>query len=177
MKSRWVAGVVAGLLAVPAAQTADLVPPAKATSQRPGPAKSTAKAAPVRSSGRPAHRPPAALPPSARQTYALLWGVDQMRVQLTESGQLARFSYRVIDSAKAAPLQEKAAGPQMLDERAHALLQVPTMEKVGPLRQSNPAENGKSYWMTFSNKGTVVKVGDHVSVVVGTFRVDGLVVE
>jgi hypothetical protein len=30
--------------------------------------------------------------------------------------------------------------------------------------------------MVFSNKGNLVKAGDHVSVVVGKFRVDGLVV-
>jgi hypothetical protein len=51
------------------------------------------------------------------------------------------------------------------------------MEKVGQLRQSSTPEEGKSYWMVFSNKGEVVKRGDHVSVEIGKFRVDGLVVQ
>jgi hypothetical protein len=57
------------------------------------------------------------------------------------------------------------------------VLKVPVMEKVGPLRQAFAPEVGKEYWMVFSNKGDVVKKGERVSVVVGSFRVDGLVVE
>ena len=51
------------------------------------------------------------------------------------------------------------------------------MENIGKLRQSTPAEEGKSYWIAFSNKGRRVKRGDHVSVVIGQFRADGLVVD
>jgi len=47
------------------------------------------------------------------------------------------------------------------------------MENVGQLRQSAPPENGKSYWMVFSNKGRLVKRGDHVSVVIGAFHATG----
>ena len=54
---------------------------------------------------------------------------------------------------------------------------MPSLEKVGQLRQSSTPETGKIYWMAFSNKGRLVKRGDHVSVVIGKFRADGLVVE
>jgi len=54
---------------------------------------------------------------------------------------------------------------------------VPSMEKVGQLRQSSTPEAGKSYWMVFSNKGSFVKRGNRVSVEIGRFRVDGLVVQ
>lgn len=118
----------------------------------------------------------AGMPASARGYYAMAWGVDDMSVRLAESGQLVRFSYRVTDPAKAKVLQEKASAPYLLDEKVHAVLQVPTMEKVGPLRQSMAAEAGKTYWMAFSNKGNIVKAGHRVSVVIGQFRVDGLVV-
>jgi len=43
--------------------------------------------------------------------------------------------------------------------------------------RSAPPEAGKSYWMVFSNKGRLVKRGDHVSVVIGAFHADGLVVD
>jgi hypothetical protein len=114
---------------------------------------------------------------SARKIYELQWGVSRMSAQLAESGQLVRFSYQVTDATKAAILNDKASSPYLLDEKAHAVLQVPTMEKVGQLRQSNSPENGKSYWMVFSNKGYIVKPGHQVSVVIGRFRVDKLVVE
>jgi hypothetical protein len=37
--------------------------------------------------------------------------------------------------------------------------------------------NGKDYWVLFSNKGDLVKVGDRVDVVIGDFSATGLVVE
>jgi hypothetical protein len=113
-----------------------------------------------------AHRA-AGMPASARQFYATTWGVDELSAKLAESGQLVRFSYRVIDVAKAAPLNNRASGPEMIDEGAHVVLQVPTMEKVGPLRQSMTPQEGKVYWILFSNKGDFVKSGHQVSVVIG----------
>ena len=109
--------------------------------------------------------------------YQLLWGVDSFVVRTAESGLMVRFSYRVVDSEKAKAVNDKKATPYLVDEAAHVRLLVPSMEKVGQLRQSGSPEAGKSYWMVFSNKGNVVKPGDRVSVVVGRFRVDGLVVE
>ena len=116
-------------------------------------------------------------PAGARAFYADTWGVDNLTVKLAESGQLLRFDYRVLDAAKAAPLNDRASEPMLLDEAAHAVLSIPVMEKVGPLRQSMPAQAGKTYWMVFSNKGAPVKAGHRVSVVIGSFRVDGLVVQ
>lgn len=124
-----------------------------------------------------ARRAPPGLPESARKYYALTSGVDQMSVKLAESGQLVRFSYRITDAVRAAALNDKASAPYLLDEKSHAVLQVPSMEKVGQLRQSSPPESGKSYWMVFSNKGNVVRTGHKVSVVIGQFRADGLIVQ
>jgi hypothetical protein len=120
---------------------------------------------------------PAALSPHAMQRYQVLWGVDSLGVKAVESGQMIRFSYRVLDSNKAAAVNDKKATPFLIDEAAHVKLVVPDMEKVGQLRQSSAPEAGKSYWMVFSNKGGIVKRGDRVSVQIGKFRVDGLVVE
>ena len=117
------------------------------------------------------------MPASARQYYAATWGVDQLTVKLAESGQLVRFSYRVVDADKAQGLEDKAASPALLDEGAHVALSIPVMDKVGPLRQSMPAETGKTYWMMFSNKGNKVNSGHRVSVMIGAIRFDGLIVQ
>ena len=117
------------------------------------------------------------MPESARNHYAQTWGVDQLSAKLTESGALVRFNYRVIDAKLAQALQDKAANPAMVDEAAHVSLVVPTLEKVGPLRQAMAVENGKSYWMAFSNKGSLVKQGHKVSVVIGPVRIDGLIIQ
>jgi hypothetical protein len=112
----------------------------------------------------------------ARDHYQLVWGVDALDVKAVESGQMIRFSYYVLDANKAAQLNDKKANPALIDEQARVRLEIPTMEKVGQLRQSSPPEAGKSYWMVFSNKGSIVKPGDRVSVVIGKFKADGLYV-
>lgn len=114
---------------------------------------------------------------NARDSYLLHWGVDSFSAKLVESGQMVRFSYRVTDPEKAKPLSDKKSPPSLIDEEAHVKLVVPSMEKVGELRQSSTPEAGKLYWMVFSNKGRFVKSGDRVSIVIGKFRADEIVVQ
>ena len=116
-------------------------------------------------------------PNSAADYYQAVWGIDNLLVRQTASGNLIRFSYRVKDPARSTALGDKRATPYMIGHRSHAVLQIPVMDKIGQLRQSGTAEAGKDYWMVFSNKGNLVKVGDRVSVVIGTFHADGLTVE
>jgi len=109
--------------------------------------------------------------------YKLVWGVDSLGVKTVESGEIIRFSYRVLDPDKARTLNDEKVDPSLIDPRAGVSLVVPSLEKVGKLRQSQPPEEGKAYWMAFSNKGRLVKRGDHVNVVIGNFHADGLVVD
>lgn len=120
---------------------------------------------------------PVAMPGQAQSYYALVWGVDRMKVRQTASGSLIRFSYRVNDPARARMLGDKLATPYMFGQRSHALLQVPVMDKIGQLRQTGAQEAGKEYWMVFSNKGNFVRPGDRVNVIIGSVHVDGLLVE
>jgi hypothetical protein len=98
-------------------------------------------------------------------------------VRSTESGELVRFSYRVLNPAKAKQLNDKKSEPALVDPRAGVKLVVPSLEKVGQLRQSSTPESGKNYWMAFSNPKRTVKRGDRVNVVIGTFHAEGLIVE
>ncbi len=109
--------------------------------------------------------------------YRVVWGVDTISVRWAESGEIVRFSYRVLDPAKARALNDKRSEPSLIDPQRGVQLVVPSMEKVGQLRQSADPEEGKSYWMAFSNKGRLVKRGDRVDVVIGNFRAQGLVVD
>jgi hypothetical protein len=120
---------------------------------------------------------PASVPGSASQLYASQWGIDTLRVAYTSSGNLLRFSYRVVDTRLAAPLADKKFTPSLYSPKHHAVLSVPVMEKVGPLRQAMGQEAGKEYWMAFSNRGQIVKPGERVNVTIGSFHADGLLVE
>jgi hypothetical protein len=160
-KSLLMAGVLAGgLLVQPSAAQSTADPPAR----------------PV---------PPAAVrtnlakhvPMQALMYYQGVWGVDSLTVKYTESGEMIRFSYRVVDPAKATALNDKTSEPSLIDPQAGVKLVIPEMEKVGKLRQSSTPIAGKSYWMAFSNSGRRVRPGDRVDVQIGNFRAQGLVVE
>jgi hypothetical protein len=109
--------------------------------------------------------------------YGLVWGVDALSVKAVESGEIIRFSYRVVDADKARALHDKKAEPALIDQQAGVKLVVPSVDQVGMLRQSGTPVAGRSYWMAFSNSERLVKRGDRVSVVIGNFKAVGLVVE
>ncbi len=112
----------------------------------------------------------------ALRYYELMWGVDSVGVRAVESGELIRFSYRILDADKAKAINDKKKEPFLVDPQAGVKLVIPSLEKVGQLRQSSTPIAGMSYWMAFSNPGRRVKRGDHVSVVIGDLHVDGLIV-
>jgi hypothetical protein len=113
----------------------------------------------------------------AGRYYRLVWGVDSLAVKWTESGEVIKFTYQVLDPDKAKALNDKKNEPSLIDPQAGVKLVVPTLEKVGQLRQTSTPEEGRVYWMAFSNKGRHVKQGDRVTVVIGNFRAEGLVVD
>jgi hypothetical protein len=140
-------------------------------------AKASAKTARGKSPGAPSRYRPDRFAGRAGTYYRLIWGIDDLVVKWGESGEVIRFNYRVLDAAKATVLNDKRNEPSLIDPERGVSLVVPSMENVGQLRQSAPPETGKAYWMVFSNKGRLVRRGDHVNVVIGAFRADGLVVD
>ncbi|SEK09921.1 hypothetical protein [Paraburkholderia diazotrophica] len=123
------------------------------------------------------HYVPMKLPGHARAFYQSVRGIDNMSVRRTASGNLLRFSYRVTDPALAKLLGDKGTTPYLYGEANHVLLEVPVMDNIGQLRQTGTLRIGQEYWMVFSNKGNLVKAGDRVHVLIGSFHIDGLVVE
>jgi hypothetical protein len=161
----WV--VLAVLLAgtVAPASASEPAPSTKAPAAKPSTAKAGSRYRPDRFAGR------------AGKYYQLVWGIDSLNVKLVESGEVVRFTYRVLDPTRARALNERNNEPSLVDPRARVKLVVPTMEKIGQLRQAGMPEPGKAYWMAFSNKGRPVKKGDRVDVFIGQFKAQGLVVD
>lgn len=125
----------------------------------------------------PTHYHPDRFAGRAGTYYRMVWGIDSLSVKWAESGEMIRFTYRVLDPEKAKGLNDKKIEPSLVDEKAHVKLVVPMMDKVGKLRQTSTPEPGKTYWMLFSNKGGYVKRGDRVNVVIGNFQANGIVVD
>ena len=105
------------------------------------------------------------------------WGIDIVGVRRLSSGYMLEFRYRVLDPDKAKPLLDKKAKAYLVDSVTRATLAVPAMENVGELRQAVEPEIGRTYYTIFGNPAKLVKKGGMVSVVIGNFRVDNLVVE
>ncbi len=105
------------------------------------------------------------------------WGVEVSSIRLTAHGHMIDYRYRVLDADKALALFERQIKPNLIHQETQKVLAVPDTAKVGPLRNSNTPQEGKIYWMFFGNAAHLVKKGDKVTVVIGDFRVEDLVVE
>jgi hypothetical protein len=153
------------------AQSAQGASPAQASST---PATSAAKPA---TAGEPYHNQPDRIAKRAAAYYEAVWGIEAPSVKAVESGVILRFSYHVLDPEKAKPLNDKKIEPVLICPQKGLKLEIPSMEKVGKLRQTSAPEAGKSYWMAFSNSGRLLKPGDRVDVVIGNFHAQGLLIE
>jgi hypothetical protein len=140
-------------------------------------AQSSAQPAAAPAAGTPNHYSPNRPPRRESVYYASQFGVDSFSVKAVESGELIRFTYRVLDGDKAKVLNDKKNEAYMISPAAHVKLIVPSLEKVGQLRQSSTAITGNTYWMAFSNPGRPVRPGDRVDIEIGQFHVHGLLVQ
>jgi hypothetical protein len=105
------------------------------------------------------------------------WGIDIVGVRPVSTGFMLAFRYRIVDAEKAKVLNDKRSKAYLIDEATGNILGVPNMENLGELRQKDAPELNRVYFIMFGNPGKLVKSGGHVSVVVGDFRVDNLVVD
>ena len=103
------------------------------------------------------------------------WGIRVEMIALTAAGRMVDFRFRVLDTNKAAPLFDRKIKAYLIHQATQRTLEVPTTAKVGPLRSAGTPKQGKIYWMFFGNPG-VVKPGDKVTVIIGEFMAEDLVV-
>ena len=152
-------------------QSNAITPPVKAQSATPATQSQAAAGSPFR------NQPPR-MASRALMYYESVWGIEPVSVKAVESGEIIRFTWRVLNPDLAKPLNDKKVDPVLIDPERGVKLVVPSLEQVGMLRQApNKIEEGKSYWMAFSNSGRPVKRGDHVNVQIGNFHANGLIVE
>ncbi len=105
------------------------------------------------------------------------WGVQIVGIRISAAGFMLDFRYRVIDAEKAAPLFDRATKPYLIHQESGAKFMVPNPPKTGPLRTSDTPQQGRVYWMFFGNPGRYVKPGNKVTVVIGDFKAENLIVE
>jgi hypothetical protein len=105
------------------------------------------------------------------------FGIKIVSLRPTAGGQMLDLRFRVTDPQKAKAVLDKNNKAYLLDGKTGKTLPVP-VTKAGPMRQAtlNP-EAGRVYFMLFSNPGGMVREGGSVSLLVGDFRKDGIVVD
>ena len=105
------------------------------------------------------------------------WGVKIVSLRLTAAGHMLDFRYKVIDPKKAAPILNRKNKPHLIDQANKIRVDVKNMPKIGRLRQNTPTPKaGRIYFMLFPNPG-FIKAQSKVTVVVGEFRAENIIVE
>ena len=117
--------------------------------------------------------------PKKAKELADNWGVELLGMRLTAAGMMLDFRFRVMDADKALPLFDHRIKPHIVAERSKIKLPVPMAAKVGAFRTTNRGKNikaDKTYYMIFGNPDRHVKAGEQVTVVIGDFKVEHLMV-
>jgi hypothetical protein len=104
-------------------------------------------------------------------------GIRDVHVRETASRSIIRFSYLIVDAAKAMVLNDPKLNPVLTDTTSGDKLGVPETENARKLRQVADPQNDREYWMVFLNNNRFVIPGSRVNIAIGSFRAEGLVVE
>lgn len=105
------------------------------------------------------------------------WGIRPLNVRLTASDHFLDFRYRILDPDKAAMLTKRDKKAYLIDQASGKRVTVP-VTKLGPLRGTDvKPKKDRVYVVLFSNTDNTVKKGSKVTIVIGDFRAENLVVE
>ena len=106
-------------------------------------------------------------------------GIKVERIMVAAGGNFLDMRYRVTDPAKAGELLKKNARLELTDQTSGTVLTVPTMPKVGKLRQlpAGDRKDDRIYWVFFNNPGGLVKPGGRVTLTIGEARISDIAVE
>lgn len=124
----------------------------------------------------PAPAPAALATQAAAADMTARWGIEVTAVHIAAAGNMVDFRYKVIDAKKAEALFAKKTQPYLIHQKSGKALAVPRTAKVGPLMSSYQPQQGRTYWMFFGNQTKLVQPGDAVTVVIGEFKIENLIV-
>ena len=105
------------------------------------------------------------------------WGVRPVAMRVTAAGHFIDFRFKVTDPQKAKAVLDRTHKAYLVDADTGKAMPVP-MTKLGPLRGSEDVmpKVGRNYVILFQNVRGLIQHGSRVSVVIGDFKADGLIV-
>jgi hypothetical protein len=105
------------------------------------------------------------------------FGIKILSLRPTAGGQMLDLRFQVIDPEKAKPVLDKNKKAYILDSKTGKTLPVP-VTKAGSMRQATlKPEAGRIYFILFSNPNRMVKEGSSVSLLIGDFKKNDIVVD
>ena len=106
------------------------------------------------------------------------WGIEITSLRVTAAGSMIDFRYRVLDPVKAATLNNPESPLCLIDQESGVRMPVPSFPKTGPMRQTaKQLEVGRIYFIFFTNVARKVHSGSRVTIEIGDFRAEDLVVQ
>lgn len=114
---------------------------------------------------------------SEQSTPEANWGIKVESAMLSAGGYMVDFRFRVLDAAKAAKIFDRRIMPHMIDQATGAKFIVPNPPKVGQLRSGGNIKEDRIYFIFFANPSKYVKSGNKITVVIGKFKVQDIVVD
>jgi hypothetical protein len=123
-----------------------------------------------------APNPPPGPSPSLKEIEQK-WGIQILGLRRSAGGYMLDFRYRVVDPEKAAGLFRRKDKPYLIDQASGRKVLVPNPPKVGPMRTSDPPKANRNYFTFFANPGGFIQPGNKVTIVIGDFRVEDMVVQ
>lgn len=122
------------------------------------------------------HQVPQLSPSAKASPVEEQWGVRPVAIRLAAANHFLDFRFKIIDPEKAVQLMQRNTHAYVIDEASGKVLPVP-ITKLGPLRANAiKPKADKHYTILFSNSGRHVKPGSRVTVVIGTFKAEHLIV-
>ena len=106
------------------------------------------------------------------------WGIEILGLRPTAAGQFLDFRYRVLDPAKAQPLADGKKPAFVVDPKSSEKHEVTETPTAGQLRErGRPLKKDRIYTIIFGNPGGRIAPGERVTVAVGDFFIDNILVE
>jgi hypothetical protein len=106
------------------------------------------------------------------------WGVESQGISLTAADHLMVFRYRVVDPDKASGLMIRKDIPYFIHQATGQKVPVFRAAKVGRMQQTGTKPKAdRVYSVLFNNPGKLVKPGQKVTVVIGNFKIEDMIVQ
>lgn len=105
------------------------------------------------------------------------WGLRIVRLAVVADGGIIDLRYQVLDPAKAEPVLDPTQPAFLQEESTGQVVSTARLPKIGELRQKLQQSNpDRVYFMGFGNSGGIIKSGSRVSLILGGYRLEQLVV-